>query len=257
MNGYGYGHGYGYGQGFSAHPSPGYGYGAFVGAAGFYRPTGLCPYPTRLEHSSGSAVPQPATSATAAASAAASHLFDPSLLSEAADAQPGDGYTVRPLARSDYAAGHCGVLADLTDVGDMDAATWAEVFDEMAADGKYYVVVVEEDATGMVVASGTLVVGAPAPATSRTLSSSRPPAASRSAVSSSSSSRHFRSSQAVTRPSSTALTRLSAFTASSALKSRATLWPPTTTTEHGDHTDLADCFKIASPSGTSPMARQA
>ncbi|KNC49436.1 glucosamine 6-phosphate acetyltransferase [Thecamonas trahens ATCC 50062] len=106
----------------------------------------------------GSAVPQPATSATAAASAAASHLFDPSLLSEAADAQPGDGYTVRPLARSDYAAGHCGVLADLTDVGDMDAATWAEVFDEMAADGKYYVVVVEEDATGMVVASGTLVV---------------------------------------------------------------------------------------------------
>ncbi|KAI5239417.1 acyl-CoA N-acyltransferase [Aureobasidium subglaciale] len=62
-------------------------------------------------------------------------LFSPDLISfEVATALP-EGYTIRPLKKSDYHAGFLDVLAVLTTVGDVSEQEFNERFEEMQASG--------------------------------------------------------------------------------------------------------------------------
>jgi len=70
----------------------------------------------------------------------------------------GDELVLRPLARGDYERGYMPLLAQLTEVGRVSAADFERRFDRMrAALDTYYVCVVEDGASGKLVASLTLV----------------------------------------------------------------------------------------------------
>lgn len=112
-----------------------------------------------------------------APSAPSSPLFPPHLISpEVIKALP-EGYTIRPLQKSDYRAGMLEVLRVLTSVGDVGEEEWLGRWEWMRGvnemgDGKgegdkggkgggkgvgmYYVLVVECE--GMVVGTGAVVV---------------------------------------------------------------------------------------------------
>lgn len=85
-------------------------------------------------------------------------LFSPDLVSPTVQESLPEGYSARPLQRSDYAHGHLDVLRDLAHVGEITEEQWTERFDWMKANGNYYVVVFVESASERIVATATLFV---------------------------------------------------------------------------------------------------
>lgn len=85
-------------------------------------------------------------------------LFSTDLVSpEVQEALP-EGYTFRPLYRSDFHNGHLDILRDLAHVGEISEQDWIERFDFMVScKGTYYVLVIA-DASGKLVGTGTLMV---------------------------------------------------------------------------------------------------
>ncbi|KAJ9480411.1 putative Glucosamine 6-phosphate N-acetyltransferase (putative) [Pseudozyma hubeiensis] len=70
-----------------------------------------------------------------------------------------DGYTMRPLASSDYGRGFNEVLECLVETPDEGEAAWKGRFDAMvAANGTYYPIVIVSKETDRIVAMGTVVV---------------------------------------------------------------------------------------------------
>jgi glucosamine-phosphate N-acetyltransferase len=99
---------------------------------------------------------------TTSSSAPSTPLFAPTLLSpEVIKALP-EGYSIRPLQRSDYRAGMLDVLRVLTSVGDISEEAYEERYEWMAGVnglsevGMYYILVIECE--GKIVGTGGLVV---------------------------------------------------------------------------------------------------
>ena len=65
---------------------------------------------------------------------------------------------MRPLQRTDYAAGVLDVLRVLTTVGDISEEAWTERYDWMAKKRDEYYILVVCDASGKVVGTGAVVV---------------------------------------------------------------------------------------------------
>ena len=65
---------------------------------------------------------------------------------------------MRPLQRTDYAAGFLDVLKVLTTVGDVSEEKWTERYDWMAKRGDEYFVLVICDGQGKVVGTGSVIV---------------------------------------------------------------------------------------------------
>ncbi|KAK2067339.1 hypothetical protein P8C59_001090 [Phyllachora maydis] len=90
-------------------------------------------------------------------------LFPAALISAQVQSELPDGYTLRPLRKSDYDAGFLDTLGVLTTVGDFSRAAFDERFDYMRKhEGTYYILVVEERKAGAgraaVVGCGTVIV---------------------------------------------------------------------------------------------------
>ncbi|KAE9984782.1 hypothetical protein BLS_001355 [Venturia inaequalis] len=85
-------------------------------------------------------------------------LFSADLVSPKAQEALPEGYTFRPLYRSDFSNGHLDILRDLAHVGDISEQDWIQRFDFMVScKGTYYVLVIA-DASGKLVGTGTLMV---------------------------------------------------------------------------------------------------
>ncbi|GAB7363209.1 hypothetical protein MBLNU230_g3491t1 [Neophaeotheca triangularis] len=85
-------------------------------------------------------------------------LFSPSLISPDVAAALPEGYTIRPLQRTDYEAGVLDVLRVLTTVGDISKEGFVQRFDAMkAATGCYHIIVIM-NAESKIVGTGVLVV---------------------------------------------------------------------------------------------------
>jgi len=85
-------------------------------------------------------------------------LFSPHLISPTVTSALPTSYSIRPLQRTDYAAGFLDVLRVLTTVGEVSEEAFAARFDEMEkANGMYHVLVIL-DGSGKVVGTGALVV---------------------------------------------------------------------------------------------------
>lgn len=65
---------------------------------------------------------------------------------------------MRPLARTDYLAGHLDTLRALTTVGEITEAQWTERYEWMKARADEYYVLVVCDGAGKVVGTGCVVV---------------------------------------------------------------------------------------------------
>jgi glucosamine-phosphate N-acetyltransferase len=90
--------------------------------------------------------------------AAPEALFSASLISpEIASSFP-EGFTVRPLERTDFSKGYLDCLRVLTWVGDLTEADFHERYDEMAIQGKgiYHLLVIEYE--NRIVGTGSLIV---------------------------------------------------------------------------------------------------
>ena len=86
-------------------------------------------------------------------------LFSDSLISPEVAAALPEGYIVRALRPSDYAAGHLDVLRVLTTVGDISEEAWKGQYEWMTRqDGTYYILVIEDSNIGKVVGTGALIV---------------------------------------------------------------------------------------------------
>lgn len=91
-------------------------------------------------------------------------MFDEALL-RAVDSSPlipplPDDLHIRPLRITDYHNGYLELLSQLTSVGDVSEELFKRRFRSMQKTNPkgYYVVVIEEESTGRIIASGTLVV---------------------------------------------------------------------------------------------------
>lgn len=92
-----------------------------------------------------------------ASSQPAEVLFNPSLISAEISKKLPEGYVIRPLMRTDYAAGMLDVLRVLTTVGDISEKDWVERFEYMKKrEGDYFVIVVE-DGQRKIVGTGCVV----------------------------------------------------------------------------------------------------
>jgi glucosamine-phosphate N-acetyltransferase len=85
-------------------------------------------------------------------------LFSPSLISPTVAAALPEGYTARPLAPSDYAAGFLDVLRVLTTVGDISESAFNERYAWLQQRSGEYFILVIEDAARKIVGTGALVV---------------------------------------------------------------------------------------------------
>ncbi|OCK89263.1 glucosamine 6-phosphate N-acetyltransferase-like protein [Cenococcum geophilum 1.58] len=92
------------------------------------------------------------------ATASAAPLFAPSLISPDVLAALPEGYSCRPLQRTDYHAGFLDVLRVLTTVGDISEEKWDERFEWMAKRGDEYFLLVIVDGEGKIVGTGALIV---------------------------------------------------------------------------------------------------
>lgn len=69
------------------------------------------------------------------------------------------GYTLRPLASSDYDRGHLALLSVLTVAPDVGESAWTEQFHAMVrCSGAYYPIVIVDSATDRIVGGGTLMM---------------------------------------------------------------------------------------------------
>eukprot|EP00127_Corallochytrium_limacisporum_P001418 Clim_evm40s55 gene=Clim_evmTU40s55 len=99
------------------------------------------------------------------------YLFDPAMLAdlekekiditlpEGKTIHKIDGLTIRPLKRDDFNRGLAPLLKQLTSIGDLDKEKFEKRFDEWkAVPDTYYIIAFEDNATGKLVAMGTVVV---------------------------------------------------------------------------------------------------
>ncbi|KKF95930.1 Glucosamine 6-phosphate N-acetyltransferase [Ceratocystis fimbriata CBS 114723] len=85
-------------------------------------------------------------------------LFSADLISPEVAAQLPEGYIARSLRASDYATGFLDCLRVLTTVGDITETAFHERFEWMAKQDGYYVLAIEDTATGKIVGTGALIV---------------------------------------------------------------------------------------------------
>ncbi|KAJ7100683.1 acyl-CoA N-acyltransferase [Mycena belliarum] len=86
-------------------------------------------------------------------------LFPADLISSEVKSQLHPDVHIRPLASTDHARGHLGVLSVLTVATDLGEAAWAAQFRAMrAAPSTYYSLVVVEKASDRIVGAGALFV---------------------------------------------------------------------------------------------------
>ncbi len=101
--------------------------------------------------------PSPANNNPFAPPPASGPLFSASLISPAISSALPEKYTIRPLQRSDFKAGHLDPLRVLTQVGDISPQAWAGQYDWMAKVPDTYFLLVVCDGEGKIVGTGTLV----------------------------------------------------------------------------------------------------
>jgi len=86
-------------------------------------------------------------------------LFSSTLISTDVQSSLPEGYTFRPLQRSDFTLGHLDVLRDLAVVGEITEEQWTERYDWMKnCNGSYFVAVIVDEKAKKIVGTGTLVV---------------------------------------------------------------------------------------------------
>lgn len=85
-------------------------------------------------------------------------LFSTTLISPAVSQALPEGYTIRPLQRTDFDSGFLDVLRVLTHVGDVKKDEFETRFDEMKAGAGGYHVLVILDGDTKIVGTGALVV---------------------------------------------------------------------------------------------------
>lgn len=85
-------------------------------------------------------------------------LFSTELISPQVAAALPDGYTVRPVQRSDYQRGFLDVLRVLTTVGDVDEAHWDQRYDWISRRNDEYFLICVLDGQGKIVGTGALIV---------------------------------------------------------------------------------------------------
>jgi len=86
-------------------------------------------------------------------------LFSSDLIPAGVAATLPEGYTLRPLRRSDYGAGFLDCLRVLTTVGEITEEQFAERYEWLArADSGYFILVIEDSSVGRVVGTGALIV---------------------------------------------------------------------------------------------------
>lgn len=85
-------------------------------------------------------------------------LFSPSLISPDVLSALPEGYTARPLRRSDYHRGYLDVLRVLTTVGDISYDQWDERYNFMMRRNDEYYLLVICDGSGRIVGTGSLIV---------------------------------------------------------------------------------------------------
>lgn len=85
-----------------------------------------------------------------------SPLFSTSLISPSVTSALPQGYSIRPLQRSDYTAGFLDVLRVLTTVGDVSQEDFDRRFEEMRAGQGYHVLVILDGEK--IVGTGALIV---------------------------------------------------------------------------------------------------
>ncbi|KAG5979705.1 hypothetical protein E4U54_006889, partial [Claviceps lovelessii] len=85
-------------------------------------------------------------------------LFSPSLISRDIVSSMPQGYTIRPLEKTDYEKGFVTCLHDLTWTGDQTADEFGARYDEMDSNGAgpYYYIVIEHE--GRIVGTGAVIV---------------------------------------------------------------------------------------------------
>eukprot|EP01125_Pyxidicula_operculata_P020709 TRINITY_DN7725_c0_g1_i1.p1 TRINITY_DN7725_c0_g1~~TRINITY_DN7725_c0_g1_i1.p1 ORF type:complete len:170 (+),score=26.86 TRINITY_DN7725_c0_g1_i1:10-519(+) len=83
------------------------------------------------------------------------YLFPPSLIR---NVTLPTGYKIRPLVISDYSKGFYTLLSQLTTVVDLSREQFCSRFYEMQSSQSYYIVVIEDQSSSKVVATGTLLV---------------------------------------------------------------------------------------------------
>ncbi|EED19333.1 glucosamine 6-phosphate acetyltransferase, putative [Talaromyces stipitatus ATCC 10500] len=85
-------------------------------------------------------------------------LFSPSLISAEIQSVLPEGYSARPLRRSDFHLGYLDVLRVLTTVGDISEAMWNERYNYLYKRNDEYYMIVICDGTGKIVGTGSLIV---------------------------------------------------------------------------------------------------
>ncbi len=85
-------------------------------------------------------------------------LFSPSLISPTVHAALPEGYSMRPLQKSDFDNGFLDVLRVLTQVGEVTKEEFEERFEQMRAGSGGYHVLVILDADTKIVGTGALIV---------------------------------------------------------------------------------------------------
>jgi glucosamine-phosphate N-acetyltransferase len=113
--------------------------------------------------STSTSTPTPTTAPAAPAPAAngtvsANELFSPSLISPQVTSALPEGYSLRPLQRTDYHSGFLDVLRVLTHVGDVTQEEFERRFDEMKACAGLYHILTVWDGEGKIVGTGALIV---------------------------------------------------------------------------------------------------
>ncbi|KAB8231884.1 acyl-CoA N-acyltransferase [Aspergillus alliaceus] len=100
----------------------------------------------------------PTTKATMNSQTEDAPLFSVSLISPEVVAALPEGYTIRPVRRSDYKRGFLDVLRVLTTVGDITEEQWNQRFDWISARNDEYYLLVICDTADRVVGTGSLLV---------------------------------------------------------------------------------------------------
>lgn len=89
-------------------------------------------------------------------------LFDAALLPDSVKAELPQGYTIRPLEKTDYHTGFLDTLRVLTTVGEISEEKWNERYDWMQRhEGEYYIICIEDsnrEEGKRIVGTGALLV---------------------------------------------------------------------------------------------------
>ncbi|KAH8695077.1 putative glucosamine 6-phosphate acetyltransferase [Talaromyces proteolyticus] len=98
------------------------------------------------------------TKTTTFTSAEDQSLFSPSLISAEIQSVLPEGYSARPLRRSDFHLGYLDVLRVLTTVGDITESMWNDRYDYLLKRNDEYYLIVICDGAGKIVGTGSLIV---------------------------------------------------------------------------------------------------